>query len=243
MDPFVVVLVALAAMTVISLGVLRKREALGIDRFLVVLGSLAAMTVVGLGVLRTQEAHADRAPFASDRGASDRGASDRGASDRGGAFATRPPYAAAPAPATVSDVLRGVGSALAARVTVPAGSREVDWATLTAYEYAPGLSALPDAVKALEGQVITMRGFLMPLYEYDDIHEFVLVPNHMLCCFGMPIGINGQVLVKLDMSRGLPNTNEPLEVTGTFRASETKEQGYVLSIYRMDGAKARIVGY
>ena len=233
MDPFVVVLVALAAMTVISLGVLRKREALGIDRFLVVLGSLAAMTVVGLGVLRTQEAHADRAPFASDRGAS----------DRGGAFATRPPYAAAPAPATVSDVLRGVGSALAARVTVPAGSREVDWATLTAYEYAPGLSALPDAVKALEGQVVTMRGFLMPLYEYDDIHEFVLVPNHMSCCFGMPIGINGQVLVKLDMSRGLPNTNEPLEVTGTFRASETKEQGYVLSIYRMDGAKARIVGY
>ena len=128
-------------------------------------------------------------------------------------------------------------------MTVPPGSREVDWATLTAYEYAPGLSALPDAVKALEGQVITMRGFLMPLYEYDDIREFVLVPNHMSCCFGMPIGINGQVLVKLDMSRGLPNTNEPLEVTGTFRASETKEQGYVLSIYRMDGAKARIVGY
>jgi hypothetical protein len=226
MDPFVVVLGALAAMTVIGLGVLRKREALGIDRFLVVLGSLAAMTVVGLGVLRTQEAHADR-PSAS----------------LGAVAAVRPPYAAAPAPATVSDVLRGMGSTRVTRVTVPPGSREVDWATLTAYEYAPGLSALPDTVKALEGQVITMRGFLMPLYEYDDIREFVLVPNHMSCCFGMPIGINGQVLVKLDMSRGLPNTNEPLEVTGTFRASETKEQGYVLSIYRMDGAKARIVGY
>ena len=88
-----------------------------------------------------------------------------------------------------------------------------------------------------------LRGFLTPLYEFDDIHEFVLVPNHMSCCFGMPTGINGQVQVKLSSTRGLPNTNEPLEVKGTFHAVETKEQGYLLSIWRIDGATARIVGY
>ena len=120
---------------------------------------------------------------------------------------------------------------------------DLDWATLTAYEYQADLKSLPDAIKALEGKTVVMRGFLMPLYEFDDIHEFVLVPNHMSCCFGMPTGINGQVQVKLSSTRGLPNTNEPLEVKGTFHATETKEQGYLLSIWRLDGATARIVGY
>jgi hypothetical protein len=189
------------------------------DRWLVVLGSLVAALVVGQGAWRTREAQADRP-------------------------APRPPAVtpSPPAPAGVGDVLRGFGPS-AARVQVPPGSRELDWAVLTSYEYAPGLVGLPDPVKALEGQVVTMRGFLMPLYEFDDIHEFVLVPNHMSCCFGVPAGLNAQVQVKIDAKRGLPNTNEPLEVTGSFRAVETKEQGYVLSIYRIDGAKVRIVGY
>lgn len=120
---------------------------------------------------------------------------------------------------------------------------EVDWAVLNAYEYVEGLKTLPDEVRALEGKEIIIRGFLTPLYEFDDIHEFVLVANHMSCCFGMPAGISGQVQVKIAGAKGLPNTNEPLEVRGTFHAVETKEQGYILSIYRIDDAKVRIVGY
>ena len=114
---------------------------------------------------------------------------------------------------------------------------------INVYEYAEGLVGLPDAVKALDGKPVVLRGFLTPLYEFDDIHEFVLVANHMSCCFGVPAGISGQIQVKIAGDKGLPNTNEPIEVRGTFRAVETKEQGYILSIYRIDDAKVRIVGY
>jgi hypothetical protein len=66
----------------------------------------------------------------------------------------------------------------------------------------------------------------------------------MSCCFGIPSGINGQVYVKIAAGgRGLPNSNEPIEVKGTFHARERVEQGYVLSIFEIVDASGRIVGY
>jgi hypothetical protein len=118
----------------------------------------------------------------------------------------------------------------------------VPWSLLTAYEYQQGLEGLPPEVKALDGKKVTLRGYLLPLLEWDDIHEFMLVGNHMSCCFGMPAGISGQVQVVLGKKeRGLFNTNEMLEVKGTFRVVETKDQGILVSIYRLDEAAARVV--
>ncbi|MBL9087468.1 MAG: DUF3299 domain-containing protein [Planctomycetia bacterium] len=138
----------------------------------------------------------------------------------------------------------GFGNVVFAGKPAPLGKDAVDWAVLTAYEYEPGLASLPDPIKALEGKAIVLRGFLLPIAEFDDIHEFCVVPNHMSCCFGMPAGINGQVQVTLRKNeRGLPNTSEPIEVRGTFRAIETKDQGILLSIFRLDDATAKVVGY
>jgi hypothetical protein len=126
---------------------------------------------------------------------------------------------------------------------VPPDATEVRWDVLVGYDYRPGLEGLPDALKALDGKKVVMHGFLLPLYEWDDIREFGLVANHMSCCFGMPPGINGQVFVKLRGKEGLPNTAEPLRVIGTFRVKEVKESGFVLAIYSIDDAEAVIVGY
>lgn len=136
------------------------------------------------------------------------------------------------------------GNVVFAGKAAPPAKDAVDWAVLTGYEYEPGLASLPDPIKALEGKAIVLRGFLLPIAEFDDIHEFCVVPNHMSCCFGMPAGINGQVQVTLRKNeRGLPNTSEPIEVRGTFRAVETKDQGILLSIFRLDDATAKVVGY
>jgi len=138
----------------------------------------------------------------------------------------------------------GLGNVVFAGKAAAPSKDAVDWAVLNAYEYQPGLAGLPDPVKALESKAVVLRGFLLPIAEWDDIHEFCVVPNHMSCCFGMPTGINGQVHVTLRKGeRGLPNTSEPIEVRGTFRAVETKDQGILLSIFRLDEASAKIIGY
>lgn len=153
----------------------------------------------------------------------------------------------APAPAPVAPApvaVPAAGMPPVAGAGVAASPDALSFETLTAYEYKQGLEGLPDSIKALDGKTVTMRGFLLPLYEFDDIHEFVLVANHMSCCFGIPSGINGQIYVKLKgPGRGLPNTNEPIEVKGTFHAKERVEQGYVLSIYEVVDATGRIKGY
>lgn len=124
------------------------------------------------------------------------------------------------------------------------GSVVLSWSTLKTYEYQDGLVGLPDALKALEGKKVTMAGFLLPLYEFDDIREFNLVASHWSCCFGVPPGINGWVQVTLSkQNRALENSTEPLQVTGTFRVREVKESGYVVAIYAIENAKAAVLGW
>ncbi len=195
------------------------------DRWLVIVGSALALGVLGYGVA----ASASQAPAVVVVVVP----------------APLPTLATVP-PAATSAV--PPGAPLKSPTPAPAapagnGPAEMDWSTLTAYEYQQGLAGLSDAVKALDGRRVSMGGFLMPIYEFDDIHEFSLVPNHQSCCFGIPAGLNGQIYVKITGKRGLPNTNEPLRVTGTFRAKEIKEAGYVLAIYAIEDADVKIVGY
>ena len=124
------------------------------------------------------------------------------------------------------------------------GSQVVGWSTLRGYEYQEGLGGVPEEIRALDGQAVTMAGFLLPLYEFDDIKEFNLVASHWSCCFGVPPGINGWVYVRLAKGqKGLKNSTDPLKVSGTFRVREHKEAGYVVSIYALEDAKATVLGW
>jgi hypothetical protein len=120
------------------------------------------------------------------------------------------------------------------------GTTMLEWSTLRAYEYsAAGLGDLPDALKALDGKRVTMVGFLLPLYEWDDIHQFALVGSHWSCCFGVPAGLNGTMNTTLAKGHaGLENSMEPLRVVGTFHVRETRESGWLVSIYSLDDATA-----
>ncbi len=122
------------------------------------------------------------------------------------------------------------------------GSEVVEWSTLKAYEYQEDLAGMPASLKALDGRKVTMAGFLLPLYEFDDIREFNLVASHWSCCFGVPPGLSGWVHVKLARGhKGLRNSTEPLRVTGTLRVKEHMEAGYVVSIYSLTDAQATVI--
>jgi len=124
------------------------------------------------------------------------------------------------------------------------GSQVVEWSALKAYEYQEGLAGMPESLQALDGKKVTMAGFLLPLYEFNDIREFNLVASHWSCCFGVPPGLSGWVHVKLAQGhKGLRNTTEPLKVTGTLSVKEHMEAGYVVSIYSLQDAQASVIGW
>ncbi len=124
------------------------------------------------------------------------------------------------------------------------GVEPLMWELLRTYEYRPGLEGMPETIKKLDGSKVVMIGFLMTVFEYDDIHEFHLVASHWSCCYGVPPGLDGAVSVKLAKGEeGLPNTIKPLRVIGTLRVEEVKESDIVYAIYTIEDAEARIMDY
>jgi len=118
------------------------------------------------------------------------------------------------------------------------------WELLRTYSYRPGLEGLPDPIRDLDGKKVVMVGFLMTVFEYDDIHEFHLVASHWSCCYGVPPGLDGAVRVKLAKGQdGLPNTIKPLRVIGTLRVKEVIESEIVYAIYTIEDAEAAIMDY
>jgi len=124
------------------------------------------------------------------------------------------------------------------------GVEPLTWEMLRTYEYQPGLKGLPPSIARLDGKKVVMLGFLMAIFEYDDIHEFHLVANHWSCCYGVPPGLDGAVQVKMAAGEeGLPNTIKPLRVIGTLHVGEIKESDIVYAIYSMHEAKVLIMDY
>jgi hypothetical protein len=121
------------------------------------------------------------------------------------------------------------------------GTVGVEWERLGAYTYTleHGLGDLPADLRELDGKRVTVLGFLMPLYEFDDMMQFALVGSHWSCCFGRTPTIAEMLNVTLAAShKPLKNTLEPLRVVGTFRAKEVRESGYLLSIFSLEDAEA-----
>jgi hypothetical protein len=140
--------------------------------------------------------------------------------------------------------LDGNGIIQGLELRVEPGTKGLSWDTLKSFEYsaAVGITRVPEALEAVDGQRVTMVGFLMPLYEFDDMEQFLLVGSHWSCCFGIPPGMNGAVNVTLEKGHaGMPNTMEPLKVVGTFRVKEVKEEGWLVSIYSLDDARAELI--
>ena len=126
------------------------------------------------------------------------------------------------------------------RRTAP-GTVGVEWEPLGAYSYTSerGLTDLPADLRALDGKRVTLIGFMMPLYEFDDMTQFALVGSHWSCCFGRMPKISELLNVTLAAGQTpLKNTLEPLRVVGTFRAKEVKESGFILSIFSIEDAEA-----
>lgn len=198
------------------------------DVLLVAVLSFGMGALVGVGLVRSAGAQGDGA--------------------RSGAFAPSGPLGVPGLP-TLPALPPGVtvdqnGIIQGLNMAAEPGTTMLTWETLRAFEYsaAVGMGEVPEALKAVDGKRVTMVGFLMPNYEWDDIHQFALVGSHWSCCFGMPAGLNGTVNVTLaEGHKGLDNTMEPLRVVGTFRIREVREADWLIAIFGLEDAQAEVL--
>jgi hypothetical protein len=109
-----------------------------------------------------------------------------------------------------------------------------------AYDAEKG-EGIPDDVKALEGSVVKLEGFMIPTESADKISKFVLVPDLFACCFGQPPQIQHTVMVVCPEGKAVSYFPDRISVQGTLKVGEKREEGYVLSIFELGASSIRPV--
>ncbi len=124
---------------------------------------------------------------------------------------------------------------------------KVSFDFLASYEYwpypleeaDPNLHAskeIPASVKSIHGKRVAVSGFMMPVaVRNGQVDAFLLVRNQLMCCFGMPVGPNEWIDVKMkDGVRARYVPDVPVTVFGLIDIGENAtKDGLVLSLYRM----------
>jgi len=119
--------------------------------------------------------------------------------------------------------------------------RQLGFEELSSWPYRNGLEGMPGAIRALDGQRVTMLGFVLPLDEVTGMREFLLVQSLWACCYGTPPDLTGIVRVVLPEGQTLDWSGEPFEVRGVFRVAERRAEGYCTDIYQLDATSWAVV--
>lgn len=104
-------------------------------------------------------------------------------------------------------------------------------------------SMLTDEIRALDGKVVKLRGFILPstLFRETNIAEFVLVRDNQECCFGPGAALFDCVVVNLVGDTRTDFTTRPVTVTGTFKLKEYKypdDSGH-FAIFNLQGTSVK----
>lgn len=132
-----------------------------------------------------------------------------------------------------------------------AGFRKVDFRQLTDFSFkitddvadssknpkAPEAvrDMIPAGVRALSGQKVSIKGFVVPTRMDDGLAvEFLLMRDQSMCCFGGIPNVNEWISVRATGRGARPVMDQPMVVRGTLRVGDFREGGMLMGIYRME---------
>jgi hypothetical protein len=99
---------------------------------------------------------------------------------------------------------------------------------------------IPHEIWELEGKVLSVEGYMIPLeYQDDGVKAFIISRHAMGCCFGIMPRPHEMIECDLGEGKSTPYVGYiPVIVTGTFRVSlPTGTQTMLTGIYKMDAPK------
>jgi hypothetical protein len=97
-------------------------------------------------------------------------------------------------------------------------------------------SKVPESILALNGQKISVAGFMIPLMvEKNDVFSFILAQSRMTCCYGVVPKLNQWIYVKMDRGKKTEWMMDiPITVQGTLDVgAQFDEENKGWCLYRM----------
>lgn len=98
---------------------------------------------------------------------------------------------------------------------------------------------IPDDVRALDGLIVKLKGYMIPINEARTISSFALVPDLFACCFGQPPQLQHTALVKCPPGKGVAYYPDEIVVTGKLRVREIREDGFIVSIFEVEPSSVK----
>lgn len=122
----------------------------------------------------------------------------------------------------------------------PSAPIKLKFNLLGSWTYTEGKTPIPEKVRALDGKRVEITGFMMPINEPQRLTRFIVVQSLWGCCFGQTPAVNHVIVVTMEPGKVVNFYPDPVRVTGVFSVGETREEGYLISIYRLVGDKVTV---
>jgi hypothetical protein len=104
------------------------------------------------------------------------------------------------------------------------------------YEPSAGFGVPPDVLR-LNGMSVHLAGFMLPLNQAGKINQFALVPSLTSCCYGQPPTLQHVVIVNSSPYSKISFSSDPIEVVGRLTVRETRQDGYIISLFELKADK------
>ena len=111
---------------------------------------------------------------------------------------------------------------------------DLKFEVLGGWKYVEGKTPIPDAVKQLNGKWVTITGFMLPINETKKMSHFIILQSLWGCCFGQAPAVNHVIVTDMAKGQTVEFYPDPVKVIGKFSVGETREQDYLVSIYRLE---------
>jgi len=140
-----------------------------------------------------------------------------------------------PASADASDAANPPNSPGARHPHAPPRPGEVRQMTIKLlgnFKFDPA-TGIPADVTRLNGMTVRLSGYMIPMDQSSQITRFVLVPGLWTCCYGQPPEVQHTIMVECAPGQSVTYVSKPVVVQGKLSVAETKEDGYVVNLFRV----------
>ena len=105
-------------------------------------------------------------------------------------------------------------------------------------EVAKKRDQIPDWVRFYDQKQVALTGFMLPLKVENGLaKKLIIMRDITTCCFGNVPNMNEYVIVTMKNEGIKAIQDVPVVLTGVFKIEERYENGYIVSIFQMDGEK------
>lgn len=126
---------------------------------------------------------------------------------------------------------------LSISIELPSEARspiKVNFNLLGGWKYIEGKTPIPEKILQLDGQWIEITGFIGPNNETSLMTHFILIQSLWNCCFGQAPALNHFMDVTVAPSKVVEFYPDPVTIIGKFSVGEKREEGYLVSLYRIE---------